>query len=128
MPKARNRFQRADQLLAWMQGEWPCGRSVRLRWRNELRHKKQTYYGETWRETRGLVIDLSKRKCRTWDSMIDTLIHEYVHCIQWGPASIEHDTRCDHHAEAFYAQQGAILNRWHHDHGHEQANEYDTKS
>jgi hypothetical protein len=112
-----------------MQDTWPCGRPVRLRWRKELRDKKATYYGETWREHArpGLVIDLSERKCRTWDQMIDTLIHEYTHCLLWGPSSLEHDPRCDHHSEAFYAQQGVILNRWHHDHGADQASEYPVR-
>jgi hypothetical protein len=81
-------------------------------------------HGETWREGRGLVIDLSERKCRTWQDTVATLIHEYCHCVLWGPASIEFDERVDDHAPHFYTLEGTINNRWDHDLGSEEANEF----
>ena len=62
------------------------------------------------------------RKCRTWEQMNSTLIHEYVHAVQWGLASIEHHT--EHHPPTFYTLMGEIQNRWDHDHGYEQASEF----
>ena len=107
-----------------MQEEWPCGRPVELVWADSIEYDGEVYCGETWREGRTIVISLSKRKCRTWDAMIETLIHEYTHAIQWGPASVESHRNCKHHPAAFYAQQGEILDEWNHKGGHIEANRY----
>ena len=112
--------------------EWPCGRPLRVRWRAEIKYKNKDtgkldqFWGETWRDGRKMVIDLSRRKCRAWDAMAVTLIHEYVHVLQWGPTSLEHDERCEDHSVAFYAQHGEITNRWNHDGGDELANDYEV--
>lgn len=124
MPKARNRFERARQALAWLLHEYPCGRPVRIRWRKEIKDKKGQYFGETRREGSEIVVYLSKRLCRTWFLTVDTLIHEYVHGRQWPLARIEEHPRCGHHPPAFWAEEGEIKDRWYHDHGNEQANDF----
>lgn len=131
MPRARNVKERCNQVLNWLEEEWPCGRDVRLRWVKEIVEKDTTgkafqCYGETWRDGSRMVIDLSKRKCRRYTDATTTLIHEYVHCMFWGPARLEHDERVNHHPMAFYVQEGEILDRWNHDHGAEHAGEFDV--
>ena len=130
MPKARNCQERCRQVLAWLEEEWPCGRTVILEWAPEVVEidtttgKKHQCYGETWRDGRVMRIVLSLRCCRKWKDATATLIHEYVHAMFWGPARIEFDERVNHHPMAFYVQEGEILDRWNHDHGAEQASEY----
>lgn len=127
MRKAKNRFERSRQVFGWLQSIWPAGRPVELIWVNEIFDEdrdgaRYQCRGQTYREGRHLVIELSSRKCRSWDIVNGTLIHEYVHAVQWGPASLEH--RTEHHPVAFYALLGEIENCWEHDHGDEQANDF----
>lgn len=128
MRKARNRFERSKQVLAWLKAGWPPGRKVELIWVKEIVYDDEDgashqCHGQTYREGRNLVIELSMRKNRNWEGSTDTLIHEFVHCVLWGPASIEET--CEHHPVTFYALQGEINNRWNHDCGWEQANEFE---
>ena len=128
MRKAKNRYERSRQVLGWLSSGWPVGRPVELIWVDEIAEldedsgKSYQCHGQTYREDRHIVIELSMKKCRSWESATKTLMHEYVHAVQWGPASIEMKT--EHHPITFYAQLGEIENRWDQDHGHEQANEF----
>lgn len=128
MRKARNRIERSRQVLNWLISEWPPGRRVDLEWVGEIvdveepSGKHSQCYGQTYRDGRGIIIQLSLKKCHSWEGAADTLIHEYVHAVQWGPASLEGSG--DDHPVSFYALKGEIENRWFHDHGWEQANEY----
>ena len=126
MRKAKNRFERSRQVLGWLKSEWPAGRKVELIWVKEIPYedggKIEQASGQTYREGRHLVIELSMRKCRTWEDSTHTLIHEYAHAVLWGPASIEESV--EHHPVQFYALQGEMENRWDHDHGWEHANEF----
>lgn len=126
MRKLKNRFERSRQILAWLKHEWPCGRPVELRWVKEIAEDGEQYCAETTRTTgsRVLLITLSKRKCRAWDATAETLIHEYAHILTWGPASLEHHTRCDDHPVWFYACEGELLNVWNHHHGWEHSKEF----
>ena len=110
-----------------MRDQWPCGRPVVLRWLPEVRDEHGEYCGDAGREGRRLVIRMSERMNRTWVGAIETLAHEYAHCVLWGPASLEDDDRVPHHPPAFWAQYGEIIDRWNHDHGAEQAKEYPTR-
>ena len=130
MPKARNVAERCRQVLAWVESEWPSGRIVTLHWRREIvdkdtkTGKRHQCHGETWRDGRVMHIALSRKKCRRYTDAVETLIHEYVHVLQWGPASLEHCETLDHHPSVFWVQQGEILDRYHHHGGAEEASEY----
>ena len=125
MRKAKNRFERSKQVSGWLQANWPAGRKVELIWVKEVvdidpdTGKPHQCHGQTYREGRHLVIELSLRKCRSWEDSTKTLIHEHVHAVLWGPASLE--AISEHHPVTFYALLGEIENRWDHDHGWEEA-------
>lgn len=89
---------------------------------DEILEGDQQCWGQTYREGRELVIELSIRKCRTWEGMVATLCHEWVHSILWGPASIEYT--CEHHPVHFYTLEGEITKAWNYDGGSEKAKEY----
>ena len=56
--------------------------------------------------------------------MVESLCHEWAHCVLWGSATIEHNPKCNDHSPAFWAQYGEIIDRWSNDGGAEQANEF----
>lgn len=131
MRKAKNRFERCRQVQGWLESSWPAGRKVELIWVKEVvdvdEHsgKRHQCHGQTYREGRALVIELSLRKCRDWEGSTKTLMHEWAHAVQWGMASIEADERTEHHPIWFYSLLGQIEDRWDHDHGWDQANEFE---
>ena len=129
MPRARNVRERCFQVLHWLKSEYPSGRVIVLHWRREIvatdtSGKRYQCMGETWRDGRVWHIALSKRRCRRYTDAVDTLIHEYVHVMQWGPAAVESCEKIDHHPSVFWLQQGEILDRYHHHGGDEEATEY----
>ena len=124
MPRARNRFQRCEQVLAWLVAEYPCGRPVSIEWKPQLKDKTGEWMAHTVRRGRALEIHMSRRMLRTWMESVDTLLHEYAHAVLWGVAGQETDDTGRHHPPAFWAQYGEISDRWNHEGGHEEANEY----
>jgi len=122
--KARNVEGRCAQVLSWLCSEYPCGREVRISWRKELGRGKVKWDGETIREGAIMRITLSRTQNRQYKIALDTLIHEYTHCIQWGMASVENHEKLKHHPAAFWAQYGEISDRFNHDHGAEESKEF----
>lgn len=114
---------RCEQILRWLKHEYPCGREVRIGWRKQLGGKKP-YDGETTRRGKTLWIMLSRRECSTYKYAIDTVIHEYAHCIQWGMATIETNDKVPHHPPSFWAQYGEIRDRFDHDNGSEESRDF----
>lgn len=127
MPRARNRWQRATQVLRWIEANWPIGRPVRIEWVDLIIDEaaEDECYGQCYREGRSIVIEIARRRNPTAKDTIDTLIHECVHAILWPTASAEE--RQAHHPPAFWAQYGEIRDRFDHDHGWEESKEYPTE-
>ena len=125
MPKAKTREARARQVLRWIAHEWPIGRPVRLEWVEWILDdagRPTRCYGQTYRDGRELVIEVSSRINRTTVEAVDTTIHEAAHAILWPQARVEWQTA--DHPPAFWAQYGEIRDRFDHDHGAEQADEF----
>ena len=120
--KALNRFQRVQQVLNWINHEWPIGRPVVIKWKPKL---EDNCSAMTFRDGKNLVIHISKKRNPTWELSVDTLIHEAAHCILWGMASVE--DRTAHHPPSFWSLYGEIRDRFDHDHGAEQAKEFPIK-
>jgi hypothetical protein len=64
---------------------------------------------------------MNKRKCRTYQDAIDTLLHEYAHCTTWGMASLEStlfkksesQAELDVHNSTYWAEYGSVYNMFH---------------
>lgn len=125
--KPSNRYERCDQILAWLTHEYPCGRKVKIVWRDEILIRDEEtgelreHWGTADRVGRSMVIEMSKKKCRTWTESVDILIHEYVHCMLWGLASVEAHPKLEEHPPAFDAQCSAITGRFHRNGGSEES-------
>lgn len=127
MPRARNRYQRAVQVLRWCQANWPTNRPIDLRWEPEvLDDDGEQCDAESGRDGRRMFIVLSERRNRTWRETADSVIHEYAHVMQWpvaGPA----ETTLDDHPAAFGAQYWEIKDNFDHRGGYADACEYPTE-
>lgn len=118
-------------MLRWLEQEFPCGRPVKLRWRKELTwfdrdaQKHKQYFGHTAREGARLEIVLSRRMCRRRRDALETLLHEWAHCMLWGPATLDTNPRHNdrQHKGAFGAQYWEIYDRYFHEGGREEARE-----
>jgi hypothetical protein len=125
MPRARNRAQRAIQVLRWIDANWPIGRPVEIVWVDRLydQEKREEYDAETERVGRRIRMQISRRRNRTWRETADTVIHECTHAMQWpvaGPA----ETALDDHPPSFWAQKGEIDDHFHHRGGYADADEF----
>jgi hypothetical protein len=119
------------KVAVWLNKEFPCGRTVKVRWRakptyyDRQARKHRPIYGETYRTPVGLTIVLSKLKCRRRRDAVDTLLHEWAHCMLWGPAALEFNekhTERDHKG-AFGATYWEIYDRYFHEGGATEAKE-----
>lgn len=73
-----------------------------------------------------MFISMSEKRNRTWRETADTVIHEYVHVMQWpvaGPAEVT----IDDHPAAFGAQYWEIKDTFEHRGGYADACEYPTE-
>ena len=120
--KAKNRYERAQQVLNWIDYNWPIGRRVVLMWKAKL---QDSVFGETYRKGNVLYICLSKKRCSTWEIAIDIVIHEASHCILWGMASVE--DKVAHHPPAFWSLYGEIKDAFDHGNGAVESAEFPTK-
>lgn len=128
--KPTNRFERCRQVLNWLKSEYPCGRDVQVKWLKEVRWKDPDTgkmvqcHGQTDRAGGSLIISLSLRKNIRWEESIETLIHEYTHCLLWGMAKVELHPKTEEHPPAFDAQDRAIYRRFNSGGGAEESNAY----
>jgi len=105
VPLAPNRIERAHQILRWLQAKYTTPYPTALRWHPRLidpdaeSAAQRDYFGDTQVIDRRLVIRMSKRTCATWSTTIDTLLHEYAHCLDWRHARIEAKGRRPHGPE-----------------------------
>lgn len=73
------RFQRATQVLKWLQTEFPLPKPLRLELKDRIFYKGEECWGLTDRVGEKMVIYLSDKLCRTTPQMIEVLIHEAAH-------------------------------------------------
>lgn len=84
MPKARNRFERAVQVLRWLKTEFPLDRVRRIEWIEDLRDEDgEQLCGRVVERGKGLVILMSEKSCPTISTTIETLLHEAAHAELW---------------------------------------------
>ena len=124
MPRAKNRWERATQVLRWCEANWPIGRSVLIQWVPTIIDEEgKESDAETGRDGRRIIITLSERMNRSWRETCDSVIHEYVHGLQWPVAGPTEDALDDHPVE-FWAKYGEIKNQFMYHGGHADAEEF----
>lgn len=96
-----------------------------MKWVNWTGRKTKKCFGETVRDGDTLIIKLNKRKNRAYSDAIDTVIHEYAHCLQWGMAQVEAGSDLEYHDHPFWCQYGTLHNNFHILDGAEDSKRYD---
>lgn len=106
-------YDREKQITKWLTVNFDTPFPVKVVWVKDLINKEiknkrdQSYYAETYLENKVIIIKLNKRLCsRSYCIMIDTLLHEYAHAVDWRHYSIEKNKREPHGVEwgIYYAQ------------------------
>lgn len=125
MPKARTVKQRSKQVLAWCKDIRPCGRPVEIKWVRWTGKETKNDFALVCRVGNKLVIKMNTPKCRTYSTAIDTVIHEYVHCLTWGMAKVEENDKVPEHGPGFWAEFGVLDELWSVHGGQVDSKEYD---
>lgn len=125
MRKARNRKERCGQVLNWLLDEHKCGRPVRVRWTKWTGKLSKELYGSTVRNGHELVITLNSGMCRDRFISVDTLLHEYAHCLDWNLSAVEDRSDIDNHNSAYWCCYGVLYSSFHLEGGATSAEEYD---
>lgn len=79
--KARNRWERAIQVLRWLKEEFELPENLSFRVVDHIDGDEAL--GETSEEDGQLWITLSKKMCRSINETIETTIHEAAHAKLW---------------------------------------------
>ncbi len=121
--KAKNRFQRATQIVKWLKTEFKLDSLKRLEWVDILVDDdgKSQLCGCIEEESNGdLTITLSKRACSTTQVTIDTVIHEAAHAALW-------DTGLGMlHGDKFWKRYGRMMDAYEH-HGYMDSKAFDPE-
>lgn len=116
MPKARNRWERATQVLRWLKDEFDLPANLRFEVVESL---EDGDLGETAEEDDRLVIRLSAKGCRSVNEAVEVCIHEAAHAALWskGLGYL--------HGPKFWTTFGKMMDGFDH-HGHEDSRSYPT--
>ena len=112
--KAKNRFERSKQIVAWLKTEFKLDSLKEVIWVDVLFDEDEKYQlcGCVEEEDNGnLTITLSKRACTTTQLTIDTVIHEAAHAALWntGLGML--------HGDKFWKRYGRMMDAYEH-HGY----------
>ena len=107
-----------------MEATWPTGRRIELVWVDQIEdddgNVDKHAVAQTYREGACIVIEMIPVRCP--HCLISTIQHEFAHAKLWGHGKVEH--KGEIHPPHFWMLLGEIADRWAHDHGAEQANEF----
>lgn len=81
MPKARNRWERATQVLRWLKDEFDLPADLQLRIESHI--DGDEVLGQVEEIGGRLVISLSAKMCRSTNETVETTIHEAAHVVLW---------------------------------------------
>lgn len=118
MPVARNRWERAIQVLRWLTDEFRLPK-VRFEVVDEIDGDEAL--GETAELEDGrLVISISAKMCRSVNEVVETTIHEAAHAKLWDKGL----GQC--HGPKFWTTYGRMMDAFDH-HGHIDSKTYPTE-
>lgn len=80
--KARNRWERAVQVLRWLKEDFDLPKDLQFRVVEDIDGDEAL--GETVEEGGRLSVCLSAKMCRSVNEVVETTIHEAAHVKLWG--------------------------------------------
>lgn len=118
MPRARNRWERAVQVLRWIVDEFNLPPDIRFEVVDQI-DGDETLGCVT--EVGGrLVIRVSAKMCRSVNESVDVVIHEAAHAKLW------HQGLGHLHGPKFWTTYGRMMDGFDH-HGHMDSRTYPTE-
>lgn len=115
MPRAKNRWERAVQVLRWLKDEFNLPADLQLRIETDIDGEEVLGTAE---EIDGrMVISLSAKMCRSVNEVVETVIHEAAHVKLW------HKGLGHLHGPAYWRQYGKMMDAFDH-HGHLDSRSY----
>ena len=109
MPKAKNRWERAVQVLRWLKEEFDLPPGLQLRVESEI--DADEVMGQVEEQDGVLVIFVSAKMNRSVDETLNTVIHEAAHAKLWAKG-LGHL-----HGPVFWRTYGRMMDAFDH-HGH----------
>jgi hypothetical protein len=117
MPRARNRWQRAIQVLRWLKDEFSLPADLRFEVVDKL---DDDDLGEAEEIDGQLIIRLSASMCRSVNEAVEVCIHEAAHVKLW-------EKGLGHlHGPKFWTTFGRMMDAFDH-HGHLDSRTYPTE-
>lgn len=83
----------AEALVEWLRKQFPTPYPVELRWRKRIADDP---YGVSYRVGRRLYVVLSDSACRHKRDVVNVLLHEWAHCMEWRHETMERRRHHDH--------------------------------
>jgi hypothetical protein len=115
VPAAKNRWERAVQVLRWLKEEFNLPADLQLRIESEI--DCDEVMGQVEEIDGKLVIFLSAKMCRSVNETLDTTIHEAAHVKLW-------EKGLGHlHGPVFWKTFGRMMDAFDH-HGHMDSRTY----
>lgn len=116
--KARNRWERAIQVLRWLKEDFDLPKDLCFRIDSEIDGDEAL--GETVEEDGRLTICLSAKMCRSVNEAVETVIHEAAHAKLWekGLGQL--------HGPKFWTTYGRMMDSFDH-HGHLESRAYSVE-
>lgn len=123
--------ERMDAMSYWLMREFPTPGPTRVRFVSHIptieegaspQDKKLGDYAECWFSRGRCYVDVSRRRVRNHDDLIDTLMHEWAHLISAKAGALER-RRTSYHDDEWGLAFGRIYRRYVEDHGFEEVRE-----
>jgi len=119
MPVAKNRWERAVQVLRWLKDEFKLPANLRFEVVDQIDGDETL--GETSESEDGrLTIALSAKMCRSVNEAVETTIHEAAHAKLWDKGLGQL------HGPKFWTTLGRMMDAFDH-HGHLDSKTYDVE-
>lgn len=118
MPRARNKWERAVQVLRWLIEEFNLPDDIRIELVDDI--DDGDTFGQVVERAGRYIIQLSSRACRTKHDMVYNTMHEAAHVF------LQRHGLGDFHGPTFWTTFGMMVDAYDH-HGHQDSQAFPTE-
>lgn len=121
MPLPRKKIDRLQQILRWLEHDYPAAFPVELVFEIPDEDIAESYE-EEGDVTRTIYIQLDPR--RAWRDLVHDLLHEYGHALTWPVSDRQYEHYGKDHPPSFWGAYGEIYSDFFDEDGADKAKEY----